>query len=193
MSQTLVVFVREHSDDLIEKIMARLNERDMICEIHPNFSFVRRTSGYVPFKLGFPDTSIDLLRGREIMCGFEMNFEDLAPERKERMLNEIPAFGPDGEPIPVDRIRQKLAGCAKVVYFEFHFGYSFQFRLANLTSAILIELVDGVGLHADVKKWYDKDRVVERAWEAALRLEERVPPPNHIAGIHDFEDFTGWP
>ena len=69
MSLDITVYTRQLSDDLIPKIQRRLNDFEMTCEIHPEFSFAGQT-GFLPFKFQLTNPPFEILRNKALTSGF---------------------------------------------------------------------------------------------------------------------------
>ena len=66
MSLDLLVYTNNLSDDLIPQIQKRLNDFDMIVEIHPEFSF-NDHEGFLPFKFRLTKSHLEILKDKELI------------------------------------------------------------------------------------------------------------------------------
>ena len=69
MSLDLNVYVEKIEDEIIPKWINRLNQFDMDCEIHPDFSF-NDHSGFLPFKIKLKDPINKELADKILISGF---------------------------------------------------------------------------------------------------------------------------
>ncbi|PHQ59062.1 MAG: hypothetical protein COC08_09285, partial [Maribacter sp.] len=98
MSLDLNVYIDKIDDQIIPKWIERMNEFDMECEIHPEFSFANH-SGFLPFKIKLKNPSNKNLESRELISGFELykdrfdlqkELEQIQPKKTfiQRLLNK---------------------------------------------------------------------------------------------------------
>jgi hypothetical protein len=77
MSLTFNVYCKKVSKDMIPKIMNRLNDFDMVVSVHPDFKFdAEEDSGFLPFKFQFKNSPFEVLKGKELKSGFELNIDE---------------------------------------------------------------------------------------------------------------------
>lgn len=162
-------------------MMKRLNDYDMVVEIHPDFKFDQETdSGFLPFKFMFRNPHLKTLQQKELLSGFEIYIEDfdlktvkesLNPKQGlfDRLLNNMRevSFAPP-------EIEKKLVDCKKAVHFVWHAGDTFQLRFASLTSAIICELTDGVCNYPADEIWYDNRSIVDDAFNEIKEYENSL-------------------
>src|SRR4051812_34430655 len=86
MSLDLQVYTNKLSDDLIPQIQKRLNDYEMVVEIHPDFSFKGQT-GFLPFKFILTNTPIATLKNTELISGFELYIDDFDLLKEKEKLN----------------------------------------------------------------------------------------------------------
>ena len=191
MSLDITVYIKQLSDNLIPKIQARLNDFEMACEIHPEFSFTDQ-NGYLPFKFQLANPPFDILRNKILTSGFEIfivNF-DLAEEKSKRkagLLNRLLQKRPTAQPLVTDEIDGRLTGCQYAVSFVWHAVDSFELRFASLTSAILTELTNGVCTYShDI--WYINENLVENTWKEVKEYETSLLKIEDLK-FHEFENW----
>jgi hypothetical protein len=193
MSLDLNVYCKELSDDLIPKILKRLNQYEMIVEIHPDFSF-NRQEGFLPFKFRLTNPPLESLKEIELVSGFELyitNFDlssaKQALKPKAGFFDKI--FGKTAPDIPLasPEIERRLSECKQLVSFIWHAGDSFELRFASLTSAILSELTDGVCCYPADDIWYDNKRIVEDAFSEVKEYEESLLKNDIV--FHEFQEW----
>jgi hypothetical protein len=170
MSLDINVYTKYLSDDLIPKIVERLNDYEMVVEVYPNFSFSGQ-SGFLPFKFRLSNPHLDVLKGKELKSGFELYVNDFVFE------------GPFASP----EIDNNLKECKKVLAFVWHSGDSFELRFAFLTSAILSELTNGVCCYPADDIWYDNKNIVDDAYKEIKQYEKTLKERNI-----KFHLFSGW-
>ena len=193
MSLDLQVFTKSLSDDLVPKIVKRLNDFDMVAEVHPDFFFSNQ-SGFLPFKFSFKTTPFESLKGKELMSGFEMFIDDFSLQVRKDELN--PKKGLLGklftkkEPevlfAPAE-IEERLKDCTKEVSFVWRSSDSFENRFATLTSAILTELTGGVCCYPADDIWYDNSNIVQNAFDEAVQYEQSLAEEKLR-----YHEFDGW-
>ncbi len=91
MSVDLHVYSEQFSDDLIQRIVKRLNEYEMVVEVHPDFSFTNQT-GFLPFKFQLTNPPFEILRGITLISGFELYLDDFSLQIEKKKLNAEPSF-----------------------------------------------------------------------------------------------------
>jgi hypothetical protein len=190
MSLDISVYTKQLSDQLIPKMQARLNDFEMACEIHPEFSFTDQ-NGFLPFKFRLTSPPFDILRNKILTCGFELfiNKFDLAEEkskRKQRLFNRLLQRATT-QPLVTNEIDDRLIDCKYDVSFVWHSVDSFEFRFASLTSAILTELTNGVCTYShDI--WYRNENLVENAWREIKEYESSLLKEKDLK-FHEFEKW----
>lgn len=66
MSLDVNVYCKEISTGLIPKIVKRLNDFDMVVEIHPEFKFDQYTdTGFLPFKFRLNTPPLEILKNKD--------------------------------------------------------------------------------------------------------------------------------
>lgn len=193
MSLDINVYTKTLSDDLIPQIIKRLNDYEMVVEVHPDFSFSDQT-GFLPFKFRLTNPHIEILKNRDLTSGFELYIDDFdLTKAKEELKPKLGFFakllGKKQEEIPFASpdIEKRLKDCKKVITFVWHSGDSFELRFASLTSAILTELTDGVCTYPADDIWYENKNIANEAFKEIkayeLTLKERD------VTFHDFENW----
>lgn len=191
MSLDITVFTNQLSDNFIPKIRARLNDFEMACEIHPEFSFADQ-NGFLPFKFQLTNPPFDILRNKILTSGFELFISkfDLAQEKSKRkagLLNRLLQKTATVQPLVSNEIDGKLADCQYAVSFVWHAVDSFELRFASLTSAILTELTNGVCTYSrDI--WYINENLVENTWKEIKEYEMSLLKEKDLK-FHEFEKW----
>lgn len=170
MSLDIIVYARQVNDDLIPKIVKRLNEFDMICEIHPEFSF-NTQDGFLPFKFKLTNPQFEILKDKWLLSGFEIYIDEFDFQKelinvqpKVSFWNKLINNKAAQKPLVSDIIDARLKDCNKSITFVWHGVESFDQRFVTLTSAILTELVNGVCTYPADDIWYENDGFVESTW-----------------------------
>ena len=191
MSLDITVYAKQLSNDLIPKIQARLNDFEMTCEIHPEFSFIDQ-NGFLPFKFRLANPPFDILRNKILTSGFELFIDNFAlaeakSKRKAGLLNRLLQKKPTALPLVTDEIDGRLKDCKYAISFVWHAVDSFELRLASLTSAILTELTNGVCTYShDIL--YINENLVENAWKEIKEYETSLLKENDLK-FHEFEKW----
>jgi hypothetical protein len=193
MSLDINVYTKTLSDDLIPKIIKRLNDYEMVVEVHPDFSFDDQT-GFLPFKFRLTNPHLEILKNKELSSGFELYIDDFdLIKAKEELKPKLGFFdklrGKKQEEIPFasPEIEERLKYCKKITSFVWHAGDSFELRFASLTSAILTELTDGVCTYPADDIWYDNKNIVDEAFKE-VKAYERTLKERDI----EFHEFEKW-
>ncbi|MFV0584771.1 MAG: hypothetical protein ACK5N4_22380 [Parabacteroides gordonii] len=193
MSLDISVYCKELTDDLMPKIVKRLNDYDMIVEVHPDVMFTNQT-GFCPFKFQLTNPPAEILRGKVLVSGFELYVDDfdlaIAKEELKPKLGfwdkllgkkqpEIAFATPD--------IETRLKDCRKVVSFVWHMGDSFELRFVSMVSAILTELTNGVCTYPADDIWYENKNIVEEFYKEVCDYEKSLSEKEL-----EFHEFDGW-
>ena len=195
MSLDLNVYCKEVSADIIPKIVKRLNDFDMVVEVHPDFSFdAEKDSGFLPFKFRLKNPYFNTLKDKDLKSGFELYIEDFDLQKTKDKLKPKQSFfdkllgkkQPDIEFASPD-IEERLKDCKKMVAFVWHAGDIFQLRFASLTSAILTEITNGACCYPADNIWYDNKNIVENAFKEAKEYEQSVKEKDF-----EFFEFDEW-
>jgi len=195
MSLDLKVYCKKVSADLVPKIVKRLNDFDMIVEVHPGFKLDQENdTGFLPFKFKLKSPYFDKLKDKDLKSGFEIYINDFDLQKTKEELKPKFSFFDKllGEKQPeVDfaspDIENRLKDCKKVVTFVWHSNDTFELRFASLTSAILTELTNGVCCYPADDLWYDNASVVENAFKEATDYEKSINERDF-----DFHEFDKW-
>lgn len=193
MSLDINVYCKQLSDDLIPKIVDRLNDYDMTVEINPDFSFSCQTV-FLSFKFQFNNPNFDILKGKTLTTGFELYINEFDLAIIKEQLNPKPNFWkklfekkqPEIHFAKPD-VEERLIECKKVVTFIWHVADSFDVRFASLTSAILTELTNGVCEYPADDIWYENENFVEKTYQEIIDYENTFRE-NAIR----FYEFNGW-
>lgn len=193
MSLDINVYCKQLSDDLIPKIVKRLNDYEMLVEVHPQFSFSEQT-GFLPFKFRLTNPPFDILKDKELKSGFELYVDDFDLQTAKENLKPKLGFldkllGKRQLEIQFAStdIENRLIDCKKVVTFVWHAGDSFELRFAYLTSAILTELTNGVCTYPADDIWYDNKNIVDKAFKEIKEYEKTLNEKDL-----DFMTFDQW-
>jgi hypothetical protein len=194
MSLDITVYTRHLGDDLIPKIQKRLNDFEMTCEIHPQFSFNNQT-GFLPFKFQLTNPPFAKLREKTLMSGFELYVDNFDFEEEKRKVQPKPSFMDklkgkklSDRPLVDDEIDKRLKDCNKVLSFVWHATDSFELRFASLASAILTELTNGVCSYPADNIWYDNEGFVEKTWNEIKEYETTHLKEKDLV-FHEFEKW----
>ncbi|UOE52706.1 hypothetical protein MTO98_16680 [Mucilaginibacter sp. SMC90] len=196
MSLDLQVYTNSLSDDLIPKIVKRLNDFDMVVEIHSAFSF-NTQSGFLPFKFILTNPRFDVLKGKQLVSGFELFIDDFNLKSKKAELNPPPSKGlfqklfgkKTSETLfaPLE-FEEQLKNCTKEVTFVWHAGDSFELRFSALVSAVLTELTKGVCCYPADEIWYNTDTIVEDAYRDVQEFEGALTEKS--LQYHEFQQWN---
>lgn len=195
MSLEIVVYCNEVSAGLIPQIMKRLNDYDMIAEIHPKFEFDKNIdTGFLPFKFRFTNPSRVVLKDKEFLSGFELFIENFDLKSiKDKLQPKLSLFEKlFGKKQPeIDfanpEIDNKLLDCKKAISFVWHSGDTFQLRFVLLFSAILTEITNGVCNYPADDVWYDNHDIVNKAFMDVISYENSLK-----ASEIKFFEFQSW-
>lgn len=194
MSLDINVYCKNISEDLIPKIVKRLNEFDMDVEIHPNFKFNKEDEGFLPFKFRFKNTDFEFLKDRYLVSGFEIYISDFdLLEEKDTLIPKTSFIDklfrrksvPD-QFAPIE-IEKRLEDCTKNIIFVWHAIDSFELRFATLTSAILSEITNGVCYYSADAIWYENENIVDEAFKEAKEYEKTFT--ESTLKFHEFENW----
>ena len=73
MSLDLNVYCKNLSADLVPKIISRLNDFDMVVEVHPDFKLDQENdTGFIPFKFRLKNPYFEKLKNKDFKSGFEI-------------------------------------------------------------------------------------------------------------------------
>lgn len=195
MSLDLNVYCKKVSADLVPKIVKRLNDFDMVVELHPNFKFDKEAdSGFLPFKFRLKKPYFDSLKDKDLKSGFELYIEDFDLQITKDELKSKQSFFDKllGKKQPEiafasPEIEERLKDCKKNVVFVWHAGDSFELRFALLTSAILTEITNGVCCYPADDIWYDNKNIVENAFDEVQSYEQSLKEKEF-----EFHEFDEW-
>ncbi|RMB56603.1 hypothetical protein EAX61_13435 [Dokdonia sinensis] len=143
MSLDLNVYVKKIDDSIIPKWIERMNQFDMECEIHPDFSF-NDHSGFLPFKIRLNNPKNEELKDKEFISDFEFykdefdlqkELESLQPKKSffQRLMNKSNKKVEYAN----TEIDSKLADCKFVLTFNWGSHNSLELRMSSLSSAIM--------------------------------------------------------
>jgi hypothetical protein len=194
MSLDIRVYTKQLSDDLIPKIIRRLNDFEMTCEVHPDFSFKDQT-GFLPFKFRLTNPAFNNLKDKELISGFELFIEDFDFETekqnaqpKQGFLDKLLGKKQPDQPLINPDIDKRLKDCKKMLSFVWHADNSFDLRFAQMTSAILTELTDGVCTYTADDIWYDTKDLAEKSFPDIRDYELTLLKDEEL----EFYEFKGW-
>ena len=193
MSLVLNVYIDEIDDQIIPKWIERMNEFDMECEIHPDFSFEDH-SGFLPFKIKLRNPTNKDLEGRELISGFEfykdefnLQNELVQIQPKKTFLQKILNKKTETIDFVNPEIDSKLENCNWVLTFNWGSHNSLELRMSSLSSAIIAELTNGICCYPADDIWYDNKTIVEDAYKKSLEYENSLRPNEWK--VHE---FGGW-
>ena len=195
MSLDLIVYCKNLSAGLVPKIVKRLNDFDMVVEVHPDFKLDQENdTGFVPFKFRLKTPYFEKLKDKDIKSGFEIYIDDFDLQKaKDDLKPKLSFFDkllgkkqPDVE-FASPEIERRLKSCDKMVTFVWHSGDTFELRFASMTSAILSELTNGVCCYPADDIWYDNKNIVEKAYKEASDYEKSVKEKDF-----EFHEFDEW-
>ena len=195
MSLDLNVYCKNLSADLVPKIVKRLNDFDMVVEVHPDFKLDQESdTGFVPFKFRLKNPYFDKLKDIDFKSGFEIYIDDFDLQKAKEDLKPKPSFfdkllgkkQPDVE-FAKPEIEKRLKDCNKVVTFVWHSSDTFELRFASMTSAILTELTNGVCCYPADDIWYENKNIVEEAHKEASEYEKSIKEKDF-----EFHEFDEW-
>lgn len=191
MSSNITVYTRHLSDNLIPEMRARLNGFEMVCEIHPEFSF-HDQKGFLLFKFQLTNPPFDVLRDKVLASGFELFVDtfDIKEEknnRKHGLITRLFHKKQENEYLVSHEIDGRLRDCKYAVTFIWHPVDSFGFRFASLTSAILTELTSGVCTYSQAI-WYINENLVENVWNEVKQYETSLLKEKSLK----YYLFEGW-
>ncbi len=194
MSLAYKVYCKKVSKDMVPKIMKRLNDFDMVVNVHPDFKFdAEEDAGFLPFKFRLTNPPFDVLKDKELKSGFELYIDefDLQTE-KENLKPKLSFFdkllGKKSQEVPyaTPDIEARLKDCKIAVSFVWHASDSFALRFSSLTSAILTELTNGVCSYED-ETWYENKNIVDNAFKEVIEYEQTLTEADL-----DFVEFDEW-
>lgn len=195
MSLDINVYAKSISAELIPKILKRLNDFDMVVEIHHDFKFDQNNdSGFVPFKFRLKKPYFDKLKEKDLKSGFEIYIDDFNLEQAKEELKPKRSFTdklfgkkqPEVEFAPA-HIENRLKDCNKVVTFVWHSSDTFELRFASMTSAILAEITNGVCCYPADDIWYENKNIVEEAYKEATDFEKTIKEKDF--NFHEFDEW----
>ena len=193
MSLEIKVYCKELSDDLIPKIIKRLNDYKMVVEVHPDFSFKDQT-GFLPFKFRLTNPLVSILKDKELKSGFELYIEDFDLQTeinqltfKPKLLDRIFGKKPQNVSFANPEIDAHLKHCQKLLTFSWGSADSFEFRFAALTSAIITELTNGICIYSADDIWCDNKTIIDNAYKDVKDCEQTLNNENIM--FHLFEEW----
>ena len=195
MSLDVNVYCISLSAALVPGIVKRLNDFDMVAEVHPDFKLdEEHDSGFVPFKFRLKNPYFAALKDKDLKSGFELYIDDFDLQQAKEDLQPKRSFFDKlrGKKYPyvefaTPEIENRLKNCNKQVTFVWHAGDTFEFRFASLTSAILTELTNGVCCYPADDIWYDNRNIVEKAYKEVLNYERSTAEKDF-----EFHAFDEW-
>ena len=193
MSLDLNVYVEKIEDEIIPKWINRLNQFDMDCEIHPDFSF-NDHSGFLPFKIKLKDPINKELADKILISGFELYKDEFDLQNELSHIQPKPTFFQKifKKPVKIENyaspeIDTKLHKCIWVLTFNWGSHDSLELRMASLSSAIISELTNGICCYPADDIWYDNATIVQEAYNELKDYEKSLTPIEW--NVHEFE---GW-
>ena len=195
MSLDLNVYCKNLSADLVPKIISRLNDFDMVVEVHPDFKLDQENdTGFIPFKFRLKNPYFEKLKNKDFKSGFEVYIDNFDLQKVKDDLRPKPSFfdkllGKEQPEIEFAKpeIEKRLEDCNKVVNFVWHSNDTFELRFASMTSAILAELTNGVCCYPADDIWYDNKNIVEVAFKEASDYEKSIKERDFVT-----QEFDKW-
>lgn len=192
MSLEFNVYVNHIDDSIIPKWIALMNQRDMRCEIHPDFSFENH-SGFLPFKIELINPKNPILKNKEFLTGFEFyldnfNFDiDINPQVPENNILKKIFRKPKKEAACIGKegIVEKLKDCNKVLTFTWGSVDTFELRMASLSTAIIVMITNGVCCYPNDNLWYDSETIYDDFYKEVIEYEDSLNPEDWRT--HPFE------
>jgi len=194
MSSDLNVYCKNLSADLVPKIVKKLNDFDMVVEIHPEFKFDQENdTGFIPFKFRLKNPYFDNLK-EDLKSGFEIYIDDFDLQKtkdnlkpKLSFLDKLFRKKTPRILFATPEIEHRLKDCNKIVTFIWSPDDTFETRFASMTSAILTELTNGVCHHPADDIWYENRNIVETAFKEARNYEETIKEKDFV--FHKFDEW----
>lgn len=181
MSLEIIVYCKEVSQNLIPEMLDKLNDYDMVAEVHPEFKFDQENdSGFLPFKFTFLNTHFNILKDKHLLSGFELYIDDFdlqitkeSIKSKPSLLNRLLGQKHEVRSSPPEQ-EIKLKDCKKAIRFIWHSADTFQLRFALLISAILTELTNGVCTYTADDIWCDNQDITNRTFKEVIEYESSL-------------------
>lgn len=195
MSLDLTVYCKNLSADLVPKMAKRLNDFDMVVEIHPDFKFDQKKDiGFVPFKFRLKNAYFDQLKDKDLISGFEIYIDDFDLQKtKDDLTPKLSFFdkllGKKQQEVTFapPEMERRLKDCKKVVTFIWHSSDTFELRFASMASAILTEITNGACCYPADDLWYDNNKIVEEAFKEVSDYEKTIKEKDFV--FHEFEKW----
>jgi len=193
MSLDLNVYVEKIDDQIIPLWLKEMNQFDMECEIHPEFSF-NNHSGFLPFKIKLTNSKNSELIGQEVISGFEFykekfefkkELEKIQP--KKTILQNVFRKNVNAVSLVNPEIDNQLSKCNWVMTFNWGSNNSLELRMSSLSSAIITKLSNGVCSYPADDIWYDNKTIIDDAYKETLEFENSLRTSEWK--IHK---FNGW-
>ncbi|MEZ5335223.1 MAG: hypothetical protein R2741_08300 [Methanolobus sp.] len=193
MSLEMYLYLEDANDSFIPLWIEKLNQLNMECEIHPDFSF-DNASGFLPFKIKLNDSQHHNLLNQEFRTGFELDVDDFnldneleAIKPKQNFLEKILNRKSSSVYFANQEIDEKLKRCKKVLYFRWGSSDTFELRMALLGSATLSVLTNGVCYDPQGDIWHSNSRIIEESLNDVQEYESALQPDKLI--LHKFEEW----
>ncbi len=193
MSLDLNVYVKQVDDSIIPKWIDRMNQFDMECDIHPDFSFTDH-SGFLPFKIKFKNPKNQEFKDKEFISGFEFYKDEFDLQKELDALQPKKTFFQRLMNKPTEKFKyvnaeidSKLADCKLLLTFNWGSHNSLELRMSSLSSAIISELTGGICCYRADDIWYDNKSIVEDAYKELIEYENSLKPNEW-----KMNDFEGW-
>ncbi len=180
MSLDINLYVEKIDDSLIPLWIEKMNQLEMKCEIHPEFSF-KNHSGFLPFKIKLYDSQHQELVKDDFMTGFEFyiddfNFEHEIEKRKPKkgLLDKLFRKKTPKLYYAGPEIDDKLKECKKMLSFVWGTADTFELRMALLSSAVLTVITNGVCCYPVDDIWYDNNTIVKNFLNDVMEYENSL-------------------
>jgi hypothetical protein len=206
MSIDLSVFVPSVSKELIPKLLNRLSELGMDCELHPEFAFDQENDGgFLPIRMTVKASKQPHYPASDILTGFELDIADFdyskeLADRQASMEQSTPAPGmiarlfghknPQPAPTAVlhsPEIDALLKNCHKQIELHFHSDPTSEFRCAAYFAGVLAEITGGIYFDPQSDSYYKPGDAVKQVIVEVDEFESSVPSEDwHL------EPFESW-
>jgi hypothetical protein len=189
----LSIYLKSVSDDGIKKWEERFVDTKMKVEVHPEFSFFNY-SGFLPFKVHFDEPSVSLLSNKDWLSGFEIyigdySFDDAKKEAQPKKSFIKSLFSSTKDDIVVCKeIDSILSKCKKEITLRWGTQDTLELRMAVLSSAILMEVFEGVCFDPQEGRWDISTGAFDKFLSEVNGFESTIKPSQWK--LHEFEKWT---
>jgi hypothetical protein len=194
MAIEIVTYAAHVDDSLVAPWLDQLLNLGMKCELHPDFSFESQ-SGFLPIKLLNLRPTRGEFNNILFLSGFEfyvdkfdveIEFPIVLPRRG--LLNFFEKKAEEPNQRVNSEVDAKLLSCKWRLTFRFGSADVFELRLADLSSAILMNLTDGVRHIPEDSDWSIAPKLLHQIVEAVEEHERSLDVGTYQS--HRFESWT---